>query len=224
VTIASPCVCLITDRRRLAGDARTTRESVLALERWLDGAVDRVDLIQIREPDLAGGVLAGLVQRVSERARGSRTTILVNDRVDVALAADAGGVHLKAGGPPTGRVRALGPADWTVGRAAHSLEEVRREDEVSYLMFGTVFATSSKRADAPLQGLVGLERAVRQARVPVLAIGGMTPERAGQCARVGAAGVAAIGAFLEPGQDPAGLGLQTAATAFREAMMDLINT
>ncbi len=222
--IASPCVCLITDRRRLAAAARTTRESVLALERWLDGAVDRVDLIQIREPDLDAGVLADLVRRMSARARGSRTTILVNDRADVALAADAGGVHLKSGGPPTHRVRALGPADWVVGRSAHSVDDVRREDEVSYLMFGTVFATASKRLDAPLQGLQGLERAVRHARVPVLAIGGMTPERAGQCVKAGAAGVAAIGAFLHPGQDSTGLGLQAAATAFREAMMSLINT
>ena len=60
--------------------------------------------------------------------------------------------------------------------------------------------------------------------MPVLAIGGMTPERAGPCVKAGAAGVAAIGAFLESGQNPAGLGLQAAATAFREAMMSLINT
>jgi thiamine-phosphate diphosphorylase len=161
---------------------------------------------------------------VSARARGTRTTVVVNDRADVALAADAGGVHLKAGGPPSGRVRALGPADWVVGRSVHALEEVRREDEVSYLMFGTVFATASKPADAPLQGIQGLERAVRLARVPVLAIGGMTPERAGQCVKAGAAGVAAIGAFLDSAQNPAQPGLQASATAFREAMMSLINT
>jgi thiamine-phosphate diphosphorylase len=208
----------------MAADARTARASVLALERWLDGAIDRVDLIQIREPDLDAGALADLVRGVSARARGSRTTVVVNDRADVAAAADAGGVHLKAGGPPAGRVRALGPADWVVGRSAHSVEEVRREVEVSYLMFGTVFATASKGADAPLQGIEGLQRAVREARVPVLAIGGMTPERAGQCVKAGAAGVAAIGAFLASAQNPAGLGLQGAATAFREAMMSLINT
>jgi thiamine-phosphate diphosphorylase len=208
----------------MAADAPTARASVLALERWLDGAIDRVDLIQIREPDLDAGALADLVRGVSERAQGSRTTVVVNDRADVAVAADAGGVHLKAGGPPAGRVRALGPADWVVGRSVHSVEEVAREVEVSYVMFGTVFATASKGADVPLQGIDGLQRAVSQARVPVLAIGGMTPERAGQCVKAGAAGLAAIGAFLDSAQNPAGLGLQAATTAFREAMMSLINT
>lgn len=222
MNVRPPCICLVTDRRRLTPDARTVRDGIVALERWLDDAIDQIDLIQIREPDLGAGHLCGLVQRVTTRTRGSRTAVVVNDRADVALAAHADGVHVKSAGPPTSRVRALGPAAWLVGRSTHSVAEVRREDAPGYLMFGTVFPTASKPAATAgglFQGIDGLAGAVQAAHVPVLAIGGMTPERAPQCMAVGAAGVAAIAVFLPPERDPAGLGLLHAATAFRKAMI-----
>jgi thiamine-phosphate diphosphorylase len=218
VNLRRPCLCLITDRRRLAPDARTASDAVRVLEQWLDDAMSCVDLIQIREPDLTAGALFGLVSRVVARASGSGTMVVVNDRADVAAAAGAG-VHLKGASVATVRARPMGTDSWVVGRSVHTVDEVRREMSASYILFGTMFATASKPAGAPvqLQGLEGLAAAVRAARVPVLAIGGVTPDRAAGCLAAGAAGVAAIGPFLPP--NVGGMGVRAAAAAFREAMI-----
>jgi thiamine-phosphate diphosphorylase len=216
VTLRRPCLCLITDRRRLAPDARTTAGELRALARWLEAATTCVDLIQVREPDLPAGALAELVSSIATGPRHGRAAVVVNDRADVALAAGADGVHVKSAGPETSRVQALHPS-WLVGRSLHTLEEARRETTASYLIFGTVFATRSKPAEAPLAGIDGLAEAARATRVPVLAIGGVTPERTAMCLAAGAAGVAAIGPFLPP--TAGGLGVEAAAAAFREAMI-----
>ena len=217
-TIRQPAVCLITSRRQLAPDARTTQEAVAALDRWLDDAIGAVDLLQIREPDLSARLLWELVRSVAGRAAGSGTAILVNDRADVARAAGADGVHLPAAGPPCGRVRALGPARWLVGRSTHTIEEIRTGADADYLIFGTVFPSASKPAGAPVRGLDGLARAAAVATVPVLAVGGLDVERAARCRRAGAAGVAAIGLFLPPGRAPGALGIAAATAALRAAL------
>ena len=72
--------------------------------------------------------------------------MLVNDRADVAIAAGADGVHLRADGPPVARVRTLASRDWIVGRSVHSVAEARAasQDGADYLLFGTVFPAGSK--------------------------------------------------------------------------------
>jgi thiamine-phosphate pyrophosphorylase len=211
-------VYLVTDRRQLAPGARTVRDELAALERWLDEAMAAgVDVIQIRERDLDAAALSACAGRVATRARGTRTTVLVNDRADVALAAGAAGVHLRAAGPPEARVRALGPAGWVVGRSVHDLDEARAHDAADYLLFGTMFAGGSKPDGAPVQGLPGLARVVAVSRIPVIAIGGIDPARAGACAAAGAAGVAGIGVFLPSGRAPGGLGPARATAALRAA-------
>jgi thiamine-phosphate diphosphorylase len=210
-------VYLVTDRRRLAPEARTTDAELLALERFLDGALEAgVDAIQIRERDLEAGVARTLVARVVERARG-RTVILVNDRADIALAACAGGVHLRADSAPTAAVRRIAAPDWTIGRSAHSAEEAGGELSADYVLFGTVFPTDSK-PDVVAAGLTGLQDAVAACHSPVIAIGGITPERAAQARAAGAAGVAAIGVFLPPGRHPSAMGVRDAVQALKTAM------
>ena len=83
-----------------------------------------IDVIQIRERDLEAGVLLALVARTVARARQARTRLLVNDRADVALAADADGVHLGAQGAPEHRLRVLREA-WTIGRSIRSAPALR---------------------------------------------------------------------------------------------------
>jgi thiazole tautomerase (transcriptional regulator TenI) len=128
-------------------------------------------------------------------------------------------VHLPAAGAPAARVRRIVPQGFIVGRSVHDAGEVTRvaaDGGVDYLIFGTVFPTSSKPG-VVAAGVSSLRAAIDAAPVPVLAIGGVTLERLGGIAAAGAAGFAAIGLFTEPGGDlPARLQnvVRQAAVAF----------
>ena len=161
----------------------------------IEGAIrGGIDLVQIRERDLEGGALARLVRDALYMAEGSATRILVNDRIDVALATGAG-VHLRESSVGCTIVRRLWPA-MTIGRSVHSVESVARAVDADYLIAGTIFPTDSKR-DAVLLGPDGLARIVRHAGGrPVLAIGGVTIAQLPAIAGAGAQGIAAIGAFM----------------------------
>jgi len=205
-------LCWVTDRLGLAGDfgGSAGTEPLLESIRW---AIDAgMDWIQIREKDLGGGRLAELARgavaagRVKER--GSR--VIVNDRLDVAVAAGAGGVHLGRESLPVREVAAwranekiarAGLADFLIGASCHSLEEARAAalDGVDYLIFGPVFETPSKmRFGAPL-GIDRLREVCAEIRIPVLAIGGISLANAGRCFEAGAAGIAAIRLFQDVG-------------------------
>lgn len=213
-----PVLCLVTDRHRLAPAARTEREALQALETQLADAIAAgVDLIQIRERDLEAGVLAAFVRRVTARAKGHPTAILVNDRVDVALASAAAGVHLRSDGPPVARVRAVGPSGWLIGRSTHSAAEVAAHGGADYLLLGTVFPSESKPG-VPAIGLDGLRKAAGAGPAPILAIGGVEPAHAAACLAAGARGIAAIGAFLPEGRARGALGVDRAVAAFRDAL------
>jgi len=210
-------VCLVTDRRQLTPTARTTAEELAVLERFLDDAIDeRIDVIQVRETGVETADLAAFASRVVRRARPNGVRVLVNDRPDVAIAAETNGVHLRSDGPPIARVRPLGP-DWTIGRSVHASEPSGDSSDADYLLFGTVFSSRSKPG-RPGTGLATLRTAVIGARVPVLAIGGITPARASECRRAGAAGVAAIGVFLPEGRTPESLGVRRAIRELKSAM------
>ena len=118
-----PLLCLVTDRRRLAGVARPARlRGAGAAPAQIEGAVaGGVDLVQIRERDLDGGRSAGLVRDAVRMAAGSATRIVVNDRVDVAVACGAHGVHLRENGVPAAGARRAG-ARLLIGRSVHSLD------------------------------------------------------------------------------------------------------
>ena len=156
-----------------------------------------VDLVQIREPSLSDRDLGSLVEGAVEARRGTSTRILVNDRVDIALAHGADGVHLKGDSVPAARVREQAGSEWTVGRSIHGLEEgraVAAAGGLDYVALGTVFATRSKPGRPPL-GLEALEHVAASLPLPVLAIGGVTRARVTEVAASGAAGLAAIGMF-----------------------------
>jgi thiamine-phosphate pyrophosphorylase len=120
----------------------------------------------------------------------------VNDRADVARAAGADGVHLPEDGLPVGDARALVGPDALVGRSVHGPAAIASSAGADFVVFGPVFETASKRRFGPPQGLARLEEACAASSVPVLAIGGVTPERIADVLACGAAGVAVQGAIL----------------------------
>jgi thiamine-phosphate pyrophosphorylase len=189
--------CLVTDRRRLAGPTSSFELQRDALrEQFLRAIDDRVDLIQIREPDLPAADLAAIVAAAVRASRASSTRVLVNDRLDVALACGADGVHLRGDSLAAGCARRITPPGFVISRAVHTPEEAAAAGEVDYLIAGTVFSTVSKPGASEPLGVDGLEAIVRAARAPVLAIGGVTVARFDEILRTGAAGVAGIGLFL----------------------------
>jgi thiamine-phosphate pyrophosphorylase len=191
---------LITDRRRLAGATADPGDARRCLSTQIRHAVDAgVDVVQIRERDLDARDLSSVVRAVVALTRGTHTRVVVNDRVDVALACGADGVHLRADSVPAASVRAIAPAGFLVGRSVHSVEAARdAADTVDYLMAGTVWATESKPPNHQLLGIAGLEAIVCAADVPVLAVGGVSVDGVRDLAAAGAAGIAAIGLFLGP--------------------------
>jgi thiamine-phosphate diphosphorylase len=196
-----PVLCLVTDRHRFAGASNVDDRRK---EDFLVGCVGAaaqagVDLIQVRERHLEGGALTRLAQRCVEAVDGTSTRVLVNDRVDVALASGAHGVHLPGHGVPALRVRRIVPPGFLIGRSVHHASEAARvadEGGLDYLVFGTIFPTTSKAGVSPA-GLEGLAAAAAAVSLPVLAIGGITAANALAIARTGAAGVAAIAMFAD---------------------------
>lgn len=187
-------LCFVTDRRRLG--ASWERELVRRVRKAAEAGVH---LVQVREPGLDTRPLAQLVAACLEAVAGTRARVLVNDRLDVALATGAHGLHLRADSYPASRVRQAIPVPFLIGRSVHSVEEAGAATDdggTNYLIFGTVFETSSK----PHQRAAGLDRlaAVASATyLPVLAIGGMTHARIGEVTAAGASGVAGISMFDE---------------------------
>ena len=190
-------LCLVTDRRRLAarvGQPESDASSLLV--RQIEGAIrGGIDIVQIREHDLDARALARLVREALRLAAGSATRVIVNDRIDVAAATGAHGVHLREMSVSTRPVRDRWPA-LTIGRSVHSRDVMRREAGVDYWIAGTVFPTIAKPSADHL-GLEGLKGVVDEAAgIPVLAIGGITETTLPLILRSGAKGAAAIGAFI----------------------------
>ena len=231
MTLPRPCLCLVTDRSRLpppSPDELAHPPALGALaERLTLAGQAGVDLLQIREPDLSAAELAALVRdvrtRLAETAMGAAARLVVNERVDVALAAEADGVHLKSDSIPTALVRRFVPAGFLVGRSVHTVDEARaaEADGADYVIFGTVFPSGSKPRGHRTAGLDALAAVAQAVRVPVLAIGGISLNTVAAAAEAGAGGVAAIGLFFDaagPMDDLRGRLIQTVAglrNAFR---------
>ncbi len=167
------------------------------LDDWIRELDGRVDAVQLREKDLSGRELFELAQRLRRAARA--TAVSVNGRADVALASGCAGVHLTSSGLPVAAVRRRFGDALLIGCSTHRPEEARaaRSAGADYAVFGPVFATPSKAPYGPPPGVAGLRRAVA-CGLPVIAVGGIDPERMAEVAAAGAAGVAGIRAFFDP--------------------------
>ncbi|MDE3137585.1 MAG: thiamine phosphate synthase [Acidobacteriota bacterium] len=206
-------LCHVSDRRSMetapGGDSAAALVALTA-----QAARAGVDWIEIREKDLGGRALVDLVSAVVGRAGAAR--ILVNDRLDVALAAGAAGVHLAGTSVPVASARELcrklAPG-MMIGKSCHSMEEAfaAQHDGADYIFFGPIFQTPSKVAYGAPQGIERLREVCGAVAIPVIAIGGITPENAGACIAAGARGVAAIRWFQEKGDLEARVGALRAA-------------
>ena len=206
-----PVMCMITDGRLAAG-----RSADSLVESVATAARAGVDLIQIRERGVDDRTLVALIGRCVAAVQGTRARIVVNDRLDAALAGGAHGVHLRSDSYPAARARTITPAGFLVGRSVHSVEDAIRAsqpDSVDYLIFGTVFATSSKPGQKPA-GVSALADTVRATPVPVLAVGGVTADNAALVAGAGASGVAAIGLFVDGSPRSLGASMAGVTRAF----------
>ena len=183
----------VTDRRRfgLSLDELAARAAT--------AVAGGVDVIQIRESDLADGPLAALVRRIAGLTAGTNTRVIVNDRADIAIAAGAAGVHLRGDSPPASRVREMVSDGFLIGRSVHSLAEADAalsDGGCDYLLFGTVFPSKGKPPGHPEAGLEALAQVCGRSPLPVIAIGGITERNAPLVRDAGAAGFAAVGFFM----------------------------
>jgi thiamine-phosphate pyrophosphorylase len=170
------------------------------------------DFVQVRERDLDAASLVKLVRGCLDAVAGTEGRVLVNDRIDVALATNAGGIHLRSDSIPPRRARVLLGVSRIVGQSFHSVGEIRAaslETELDFLLFGTIFPSASKADGHMTVGLESLGEAARSTSQPVLAIGGITLEKVPAVARAGAAGFAGIGFFQAC--DPVELGPRISA-------------
>ena len=205
--IRKPLLCYVTDRRGFVASAEA--QGKLLLEKIEQAAKAGVDWIQLREKDLFGEQLAGLAREALRIAAGA-CAILINDRLDVACAVKAGGVHLGERSLPVNEAKRFvverrAGEDFLVGASVHSLAAARKaeQDGADYVIFGPVYATPSKAVFGSPQGPESLRQVCGALKIPVLAIGGITLENVGECLEAGASGIAAIRLFQEANDLPA---------------------
>lgn len=186
-------ICYITDRRAI--------EPRPILPLVLEAVWAGVDFVQIREKDMATRELTELVAAAVRAGResGTGTRILVNDRLDVALAVGADGVHLGTRSMPAQVVRRMVPQNFLVGVSCHSLHEALEAESAGadYLLLGPTFETPSKLAYGPPLGLEKLREVTARVKTPVFALGGLSVNRVKACLEAGATGIAGIAVFQE---------------------------
>jgi thiamine-phosphate pyrophosphorylase len=179
----------------------------LGAESWCEALLDQiagaiaggVDVVQLREHYLDAGPHATLVRRSLDLAAGTAVKVIVNDRLDIALACGANGVHLRENSISIAVARRLAGTRFVVGQSVHVAAAAERVRIADYLIAGSVFTTESKPGALASLGLEGLRDVVAAARpCPVWAIGGASTSTARELAETGAAGMAAIGAFIPP--------------------------
>ena len=186
-----PRLYVVTDRQQTAG--RSLEEVIASAARGGAG------MVQLREKDLSARELLALGNRLQHVLAPYGIPLLINDRLDVAQALDAAGVHLAGHSLPTAQARrVLGP-DKLIGVSTHSMEQAQdaRDGGADFIVFGPVFTTPSKVAYGPPQGLQQLAHIVQSVDLPVLAIGGINVTNLPSVLQEGAHGVAMIRAVLE---------------------------
>jgi thiamine-phosphate pyrophosphorylase len=157
--------------------------------------------LQLRAKNVSSGALFELAGAMASRARACDALFVVNDRADIAVLADAGGVHVGQTDLSPSHARRLVGAGRVVGVSTHTMEQVMRalDEPVDYIAIGPVFTTATKATGYDAIGLEGVRRVSEQTRssgVPLVAIGGITLDRAREVLDAGARSVAVIGDLL----------------------------
>jgi len=198
---------VVTDRHQTNG-----RPLVPLLQRALTAGGPT---IQIRERDLSARELVALAREVQAVTVSRRSQLLINDRIDVALALEGVGVHLRSNSLPLTVARLLLGAERLLGISVHAIEEaVQAESQgADYIILGPIYETPSKQLFGSPLGIHALEKACRLVRIPVIGIGGVTAARVHEMREAGAFGVAVIRAVLGAAD------VESATREFIDAMM-----
>jgi len=181
---------LVSDRHQTG-----TRSLASVLKQSVEAGTPAV---QLRERDLPTPELLSLAREIQAITAPRAVPLIINDRVDLVLALNLDGIHLRANSLPVSVARRLVGARCLVGVSTHSIDEVQQanQDGADYVVFGPIFDTPSKRQFGSPAGLDRLTEVCRQSAIPVFAIGGVTGTLARDVRRAGAHGVAVIGAIL----------------------------
>ena len=198
-------LCLVTDR-----DLSRGRSLVDVVSAALRGGVS---MVQLREKSATTRVFLEEARALRALLRGTGVPLIINDRADIALAAEADGVHVGQTDMPLEAVRRLVGADRLIGLSITDADQIGRADAqaADYLGIGPVHAQATKAAASPPLGLGGFARLRRLTRKPVLAIGGVKPQDTALLLEEGADGFAVVSAIMAA-DDPA-----AAARAFEDA-------
>jgi len=196
---------LITDRQAFLRNPEITHADAARLQlEVIDKAAQAgCQLIQIREKDMRALALGEFTRAAIEVARPRGARVLVNDRLDVAMATGADGVHLRVSSIPAHEVRAVtvrkGFNAFLIGVSTHSIAEARLAEDggADFIVCGPIYDTPSKRAFGPPLGLELFAEICGSAKIPALALGGVTLSNYREPLRRGAAGVAAISLFAD---------------------------
>jgi len=186
--LPQPCLCLVTDRT--VGDPKTL---VFRVAQAVDGGVD---LVQLREKELPGGELLILAQAIEEAIEG-RAALVINERIDVALASSAWGVQLGEEAVPVDLARRILGTRYVIGRSVHSIEGAltAQSQGADYLVAGTMYASSS-HPDTEPAGPALVQAITQVCSLPVIGIGGIAPGNLRGVVDAGACGVAVISSIL----------------------------
>jgi thiamine-phosphate pyrophosphorylase len=197
---------LISDRQALPKG----RDLLTTVEQALQGGVGAV---QLRDKDLSDDERLVLARQLRTLTRRYRARLLINGSVDIALAAEADGVHLGVSSQSVAEARRLLGPERLIGYSAHSPEELALVAELGadFATFSPIFFTPSKAAYGPPQGLQRLAAACSASPIPVFALGGIDPSRIAAIRQTGGQGVAVISAILASSEPR--LAAQTLSTA-----------
>ena len=205
--VLQPCLCLVTDRT--LGDPEELVDRVAA------AVAGGVGMVQLREKDLPGGSLLEMARAIKE-AIADRALLLINERVDVALAAGASGVQLGEEALPTAIARDILGPDSLIGRSVHSV--VGADEAVAqgadFLLVGTMYTTRSHPGAAPA-GPELMRQISRLCDLPLIGIGGINESNLGEVLAAGATGVAVITRILDA-SDP-----EAVARQLKQAMLEV---
>jgi len=183
----------ITERKMVIGD----EAFIQRCERLLAAGVRA---LMFREKDLSAREQFNLCSALLPIVRRHRAMLIVSDRLDVALAVGADGAQLTGSSLKVQDARRIAPPGFLLGASCHGLGQLTEAEQggADFAMLSPIFTPGSKPAPTTL-GLDELRRLAEICATPIIALGGITPARAGECLRAGASGVAAIGALF--GQD-----------------------
>jgi thiamine-phosphate pyrophosphorylase len=190
-------LCLVTDRMQTGG-----RDLLAVVGQCLGAGLPAV---QLREKDLGAVEVLALARELRRLTAAAGAWLIVNDRADVAVAARADGVQRTHTSLSVEDLRVVADRRVHVGASVHSVEEAEAAERAGaeWIVFGPIYDTPSKRRYGTPQGLAALTSTTRKLDIPVIAIGGITPERVAELCDAGAAGVAVISAILTADSPPA---------------------